>query len=79
MKFHGNVSRPCSKCAGSGNEYDPVAVGKQMAKLRDGANKTQEAVATAMDITPGYISDLERGLRQWNKELIAKYEEAVKK
>lgn len=57
---------------------DPVAVGIQLRGLRLTAKKSLRSVAIKMGASPGYVSDLERGNRCFNDQLIAKYREALR-
>ena len=42
---------------------EAVVFGKTLRRLRDEAELSQEAVADRANLTTGYISDLERGLK----------------
>lgn len=39
-----------------------IQIGEQIKKAREGAKLTQEQFAEAIDVSPQYISDLERGV-----------------
>ena len=72
------LTRQCSRCGGSGREFDPAAVGQQMRELRMKAGLTLATVAARMVLSAPYISDLERGNRNFNEELVTRYKEALK-
>ena len=45
-------------------------------RLRKGL--TLEIVASRMGFSPQYLCDLEKGRREWDAELLAKFEKALK-
>jgi len=45
--------------------------------MRTSRQVTLLEVARHMKFTPAYISDLERGKRNWNEELVRKFKKAV--
>jgi predicted transcriptional regulator len=47
-------------------------------KARLEASLSLTAVAKAMGYSPPYLSDLERGNRRWNTELVRKFNQAIK-
>lgn len=69
----------CARCNGTGEEPDAVAIGAEMRTKRLTARKTQAEIAGIMDLSTQYISDLEAGKRLFDRELIEKYERAVRK
>lgn len=70
--------RRCSHCGGCGKEFDPVAVGAHMRKLREKSKKSLREVARKLDLSPPYISDLERGNRSFTADMVSRYKEALK-
>jgi len=70
-------TRPCSKCRGTGLEVDPVATGLLLKTRRVEARKTLRGVAARMNRSASYVSDLERGNRSFNAQLITEYLEAL--
>jgi transcriptional regulator with XRE-family HTH domain len=49
-----------------------------MRRQRERAGKQQGEVAKLMQISRAYLSDLERGRRDWDWRLVEKYEVALK-
>lgn len=68
---------PCEKCGGTGKLPDGQT-GAVLRKERERAHVDIGAVAGLMDYSAAYISDLERGNRNWSNELVEKYRRAVK-
>lgn len=52
-------------------------MGRELRELRVARKITLGKVAARMKFTPAYISDLERGKRNWNNDLIAQFKKAV--
>lgn len=73
-------TKSCHCCSGSGEELDHVAVGAELKKLREGKGLTLKQVGSRMDpkVSTTFIWDLERGRRNWNLKLVAKYQQACK-
>lgn len=69
-------TKACHCCSGSGKEWDHLVVGAEMRALRTKAELTLDALAAKLDFTKPYLSDLERGKRNWNDSLIAGYRKA---
>jgi transcriptional regulator with XRE-family HTH domain len=63
----------CPKCGGTGQMVDPG----DMRRLRLASGKSLREVADQMGISPAYLSDLERGNRQWNGDLAGRFLAAV--
>lgn len=63
----------CKKCGGSGELPMPGS----MRMLRGKTGKSLRSIADKMGISASYLSDLERGNRQWDAELIARYKREV--
>jgi transcriptional regulator with XRE-family HTH domain len=49
-----------------------------MQQLRNKSGMTQAAVAERMGVSVGYVIALESGNRNWNDELIRRFQKAVK-
>ncbi len=60
----------CSKCGGTGFEIDHAEIGRQMRELRTAARLSLAIVASRLDVSVVYLSDLERGNRNWSSERI---------
>lgn len=69
------MKRPCHCCAGTGEEFDDVAVGVEMRSLRQKKKFSLEKTGRLMKpkLTGCYLCDLEYGRRHWNAHLIAEY------
>jgi len=72
MKF-----RDCSVCKGSGREIDPVGTGEELRLLRKAKKLAQQDIADHMGLSKQHICALEKGNRNWNDDLIARYKKAV--
>lgn len=70
-------TKKCRCCDGSGKELDNYEVGAAMRKRRLEADKTLDQIAKAMKYTITHIHHLERGIRNWNPELVKRYEKAL--
>lgn len=68
----------CEACNGTGKQIDQKALGAKMKKLRVTARISLRTLAKIMELSPPYISDLERGNRKWNTNLIERYEAACR-
>jgi len=69
-------TRACHCCKGSGKELDPVEIGASMRRIRTRRNIGLRSVAVAMKISAPYLSDLERGRRNWNDDLVTRFKQA---
>jgi transcriptional regulator with XRE-family HTH domain len=67
---------PCPYCLGTGEEPDQKELGAQMRKLRTDAGLDQADVAIRAGMSGSYLSDLERGARRWNADLIERVRKA---
>lgn len=69
-------TKPCHCCTGSGTELDHDAVGAEMRALRKKKGITLKQMGHRMSprLKITYLSDLERGNRNWNALLIAQYQ-----
>lgn len=57
---------PCPKCYGTGRIPDNTALGKSMRLKREVAGISLRSLARLLGISAPYLSDLERGRREWN-------------
>ena len=73
-----DLSMTCPKCDGTGAVLDPRAIGKQMRELREEKGVSLRTVASKLEFTPAYISDLEHGRRGWSDELLERYKATLK-
>lgn len=64
----------CRKCGGTGLQIDAEQL--RFKRLRKGI--PLEVVARAMNITSSYLCDLEHERRDWNADLLARFEKALK-
>lgn len=55
----------CWRCQGTGEILDPLVLGQTLRKLRMEAGVTLRRMAEVLDISDGYLSDLENGKRGW--------------
>lgn len=69
-------TKACHCCEGSGRELDHKEVGAAMRALRKKKGLTLKQTGRRMSprLHVTYLSDLERGNRNWNLSLVAQYE-----
>ena len=67
----------CKHCAGTGVEPDNAAIGAAMRGIRIASHQTLRNVAATMEISATYLSDLELGRRNWNHDILAKFQRAT--
>lgn len=72
-----SLTRACPTCNGSGTIRDERAFGRLMQARRMAAKATLGKVAKRMELSVGYISDLEHGRKRWRGGLIAAYVDAL--
>lgn len=70
---------PCKRCAGTGLEPDHSETGKLMRSKREDTGVSLRTVATAMEISAPYLSDMELGRRGWSSEMIQRADRAIAK
>lgn len=75
-----NKTKVCHCCEGSGEEFDHKFVGFAMRELRNKKGLTLAKLGQKMDppLHTTYLSDLERGARNWNERLISQYRKLTK-
>lgn len=71
------LEKPCSKCGGCGREADNAARGRMLQKFRKRAKVTLREVAALLNLSIGYISDLEHGRKAWSTRLMNFYVASV--
>ncbi len=69
-------TRACHCCDGTGKELDPVGIGQWLRVHREARSLTLREVARRMKLSGPYLSDLERGRRNWNDDLVNRFKEA---
>lgn len=62
------MTTPCLRCKGTGFEADHAALGRDVRAMRKNADLTLAEVARGAGYSVAYISDLERGRRNWREE-----------
>lgn len=60
----------CKRCNGNGIEPDQRAIGRQLRLLRLDANLGLREMACYMNVSHGFLSQLETGDRTWSQRLI---------
>lgn len=68
----------CPHCEGTGLKFDHAAIGAYQKALRIKAGKSLREVAKKMGVSAPYVSDLERGRRNWTDEKVGQYRKALK-
>jgi cytoskeletal protein RodZ len=69
-------TKQCHCCDGSGVELDHVQVGAQLRTLRQSKQLTLLSVSRRLKLSLPYLSDLERGRRNWNDALAERFRKA---
>lgn len=73
-------TKKCDCCDGTGYILDHVAVGDYYRRMREKiAHKSLREIAKRMDVSAPFLSDLERGRRNWTEERIEQYRKALRK
>lgn len=67
----------CPTCRGTGTVEDQAAIGAKMRALRTKNGITLREMAGRLGFSPAYISDLERGRRQWREELMRDFNKSA--
>lgn len=67
------LQMPCDKCSGTGLVNDPRVTGQLLRKEREQAGVSLRALAGKLEVSAAYLSDLERGRRNWSEGKIAGY------
>lgn len=67
---------PCQWCNGTGKSYDHAYVGAEMRKFRKSRGVVLRVVADKLGYSIPYLSDLEKGYRNWRTDLIEKFKKA---
>ena len=65
----------CPKCNGTGQVINNELLGSKYRSYREQNNITLRKFAYQMDISVQYLSDLERGRRNWNTKQIKLFEQ----
>lgn len=73
-----NKTKSCHCCQGSGTELDHGQVGAELRLLRESRNLSLDDVSVKMKLSAPYLSDLERGRRNWTEDKIARFKLACK-
>jgi len=66
----------CMRCGGKGWVEGASALRAKRLRIKEA---TLRSVARLMKISPAYLSDLERGKRDWNADLISRFEVALER
>lgn len=67
----------CDKCEGTGQVPNPRIIGAAMRVLRTRADVSLRDVATKMQVSAAYLSDLELGRRNWSEETQKSFHNAL--
>lgn len=71
--------KACTHCKGTGNQIDHEALGADMRKEREAAGVSLRSMAKAMAFSAAFLSDLERGRRNWSDASFKFYQAEIKK
>ena len=72
------ATNECPYCEGTGLALNHQGVGQHVRSLRKQADKSLRRVAREMQISAAYLSDLERGNRNWSQGLYEDVMDALK-
>lgn len=72
------MTKKCPMCSGTGRVKDPAAIGAKMRKLREKTGVSLRTLATRLNFSAAYVSDLELGKRAWSDELETLYISALR-
>ena len=72
-----NISCDCQHCNGTGRAIDHRALGNHLRSKRVSRLMSLREMARRMNFTAAYLSDLEKGRRQWSKKLIDLFEKGL--
>lgn len=61
----------CPKCMGTGKIVNPESFGAEMRAMREAEGYTLRDMAKRMKISAMFLSDMERGRRNWSGDRIA--------
>lgn len=64
----------CGRCGGKGWVEGHSALRAKRLRIK---KATLRSVARLMNASPAYLSDLERGKRNWNADLVSRFEVAL--
>jgi predicted transcriptional regulator len=70
--------RACRYCGGSGEEFDPILIGREMREIRERAGLSLRHMGKMLMRSAMYLSDCERGNRCFTQEMVAKYRKVLK-
>lgn len=70
--------RICEHCNGTGFEPDDRAIGQLMRERRMQRGITLTEMATRLQLTKSYLSDLEVGRRHWTRTNLERYEDVFR-
>lgn len=73
-----NFHVKCPNCGGSGRVPDSKKQGEELIAHRKSKNLSARKVALAMKISPPYLCDLEKGHREWSRDLIKRFRDSVR-
>jgi predicted transcriptional regulator len=76
MNFH---TGKCEHCGGSGFQMDHVKAGQHFRARRERLKISLREIAGYLGLSAPYVSDLERGRRNWTGERIEQYEKYLAK
>lgn len=72
------AKKPCPRCGGSGRVRDDAETGWAMKGRREQAGLVLREVAAVMNLSVGYVSDLEHGRKPWSEDRIKEYTRAMR-
>lgn len=70
-------TKKCRRCNGTGAEPDQKKTGEDKRRERIESGFSQTLVADDMGISAAYLSDLERGRRNWSADLLERFRLAI--
>jgi len=68
-----SARKACRCCEGSGSEADNLAIGREMAAMRQAAGIGLRELARSLCVSHSFLSQLENGQRRWMVALRRRY------
>jgi len=72
-----SISKICRHCNGTGREQDNKFVGREARKGREAAGIGLRVMASLIGVSPSFLSQLERGERNWTPEVVRLFARAI--
>jgi transcriptional regulator with XRE-family HTH domain len=71
------LKKKCPKCNGTGRVLDSKKFGGKMRRIREKLGFSLRGLASEMGCSHPHLYLLEKGVRNWNSDMIEKFKKAV--